>query len=267
MTDEQSNDSNRGYNVELLPHAYAVRIDDEGRPKTVIAPYGGFESPCRVCPARCCHSKVNVSLPYALRFSRVLQVPIFSGLTVVSSDHPEHAFRLDPDPRWPETPWEGRAELALRRNEDGGCHALTDIGGYRRCGVYAARPSFCRTYPARWTSDVAKGGPAKVHCPVPYGITDAHAEELVVEIERSIDEWTLHDRVVAEWNKREGPFTIEAFLRFAVPLVTSETAPAPDAFAEGTPQERLHEAMVRQRIASPGPAAGPRPWAGLPIVE
>ena len=80
--------------------------------------------------------------------------------------------------------WHGRAEIQLKRSEDGACHALVRLGGYERCGVYAARPSLCRLYPMTWTSDVAQGGPEAVLCPIPYGFTEADERNFVREAER-----------------------------------------------------------------------------------
>ena len=42
--------------------------------------------------------------------------------------------------------WLGTCEIQLRRRKDGSCHALVSVGGYERCGVYAARPLACRAY-------------------------------------------------------------------------------------------------------------------------
>ncbi len=258
----------RSYGVRLLPYPMTVRVDAHGQPRTPISPFGAIMDACRVCPARCCRYQVTVSLPDALRFCRTLGVPLFAGLTIVPSDHDAHAFCLDPDPRWRfEGSWPGRAELALKRRADGRCHALVDVGGYPRCGVYAARPSLCRTYPVRWTSAVAEGGPPTIHCPVPYGIRDDEADQLEQDIEAQIDAWELHDDVVAAWNDRDDPKTIEAFISFAIPLTASMLGvQVPEVLAPGTPEEQLREAMNRTRYANqPGPAITTT-FAGLPIV-
>lgn len=255
------------YGIRLQPNPYTVRIDDDGNPRTPIAPYGAVAGACRLCPAKCCRSKVNVSLPDALRLSSTLGVPLFSLLTVVPSES-EHAFRLDADARWATAePWAGRAELALKRLDDGRCRGLIEFDGYFRCGIYAARPSFCRTYPVRWSSNVAHGGPAVLHCPIPYGIDDAEAETLVMEIERQIDDWNTHDEIVAAWNASAGPFTIEAFVEVAVTRAREATGlHAPDALAPGTPDERLAQAM-RSTSSQAWPQVRTQTFAGLPLAD
>ena len=261
----------RKFGVRFVSHPLAVRVDEEGQPRTKLAPYRPRVGACRICPARCCRLLVKVSLVDALRYSQTLGVPFFSGLTVVASEHPQHAFRLDADPRWVEDPgrWPGRAELALRRRADGGCHALVRIGDYERCGVYAARPSPCRTYPVTWKADTAEGGPQAILCPVPYGITDDEANLFEREIEWSIEAWELHDDVVAEWNRGEGPYSLEAFITFVVPRIAPEARiEAPDALAAGTASERLGRALRESGIVKTIPGvsyAPPRMEAGIPV--
>ena len=261
----------QAYSVRLLPHPFTVRVNEEGLPKTPIAPYGAVRGACRLCPALCCRMSVTVSLPDALQYSRTLGVPLFSGLSIKASEHPDHSFRMDADSRWGTEgeSWPGRAELELKRRADGRCHAIVDIDGYQRCGVYTARPSFCRTYPVRWTSDVAEGGPPRVRCPVPYGITDDEAETITGEVERSIEWWELHDDIVRTWNESDGPFTIEAFLAFAVPAAARLSGiDAPDALESGSAADRLatvvHASTGQHR---PPDEMAPRTLAGLPVLR
>lgn len=250
-----------------------MRVDSEGRSKSKIAPYAPRVGACAICPAKCCRLSVKVSVADALHFCQTLGVPFFSGLTVEASAHPQHAFRLDADPRWTAEPeaWPGRAELALRRRSDGGCHALVDVGGYERCGLYAARPSFCRTYPVTWKANDAEGGPPAVVCPVPYGITEAEEAQLTTEIERSIVAWEQHDDLVAEWNGGAGPFTIEAFIGFVVPRAAKvRGADLGCALSVGTADERHAQAVFDSGVvkAIPGTAwAAPKMFAGVPEIS
>ena len=69
-------------------------------------------------------------------------------------------------------------------------------GGTERCGVYGARPSLCRVYPMSWSSDVAKGNPGMILCPVPYAVTVADERQFIADIVRSIEEWGRHDELV-----------------------------------------------------------------------
>lgn len=262
MTDER---------VELRPQPFTPTCDSEGRPTSKIAPYLPVRDPCTLCPARCCRLNVKVSLPDALHFCTTLGVPFFAGLTLVPSEDPEHAFALDPDPRFvgPEDAWPGTAEIQLRRREDGGCASLVKVGEHERCGVYSARPSFCRTYPASWRAETVEGGPATILCPVPYGIDPDAEAELRGQIQRSIRLWRLHDEVVGAWNAAEAPRTPEAFLRFAIPRVAArlEVDPGP-TLAEGTRDQRLYDAMVSSKVVGPARlgvgAPAPRPFADLP---
>src|SRR5262249_24547380 len=145
--------------------------------------------------------------------------------------------------------------------EDGSCHALVSIGGYDRCGVYSARPSLCRLYPFIWESDVAKGNPGMILCPVPYGVTPAEEEKAAKDIARSIEDWGLHHAVVAEWHDRPitpEQRTVEAFLAFAIPR-TAEVLGIwyGETLAPGIPPQRLFDAMVRSGVVRPPRKPGP----------
>lgn len=218
------------------------------------APYQPVLDACSLCPARCCHLNVKVSLPDAIRYSTILDLPFFAGMTVVPSDHATHAARVVRDVRLipEEQGWLGAIELQLRRTSSGACHALTDIGGYLRCSAYAARPSICRLYPYTWTSDVAKGSPGVILCPVPYAITPSAEAEALRAIERSIEDWELHDDVVAEWHAApidDTARTIDAFLAFAIGRAAEKMGVnAQITLAKGTPQERLYGAMVASGV-------------------
>ena len=103
---------------------------------------------------------------------------------------------------------------------------------------------------------------------MPYGITDADADAFVHDIEQSIEEWELHDDVVAAWNDSSGPFTLEAFVEFAIPRTARALGvDVPDGLAAGTAEERLHFAMIEtgQTKRIPGlPIVQPSSTAGLP---
>lgn len=182
-------------------------------------------------------------------------MPFFSGLTLKPSDHKSHSFRVDRDPRLnpEEEGWLGFAEIYLRRKEDGSCHALTNIGGYDRCSVYEARPMICRLYPMSWTSDVAKGSPAMILCPVPYGVTEPAEQRFLRDAEISIDRWRHHEDIVKEWNESEQPVrTVEKFVEFAVPRAAAIAGVSTeDTLSRGTPEQRLFTAMQTSKVIRP----------------
>lgn len=239
--------------VELRLGAFTPLADEAGGPRRRPAPYLPVIDPCPLCPARCCRLSVKVSLPDAVHYCLTLGVPFFAGLTLLPSEDPEHAFILDEDPRLtrPSSPWTGRAEIHLRRHEDGRCHGLMKVGEHDRCGVYGARPAFCRTYPVAWRAETVEGGPKAVLCPVPYGIDPKHEAELVAQIQRSIRYWKLHDRVVAEWNETNLPRGVQDFLRFAIRRVCEELQQDPGpTLAEGLRDQRLFDAMIGAKVVA-----------------
>jgi Fe-S-cluster containining protein len=245
----------RGYDIKLLRSAMTPLAQADGALRTKgAAPYLPVLDACSLCPARCCHLNVKVSLPDAIRYTTILDLPFFAGMTVVPSDHATHAARVVRDVRLiPEDEgWLGAIELQLRRTSSGACHALVDIGGYLRCSAYAARPSICRLYPYTWTSDVARGSPGVIMCPVPYAITPAAEAQAHESITRSIEDWELHDDVVAEWHAEaidDGARTIDAFLSFAIGRTAERMGvKAEIALAKGTPQERLYGAMLASGV-------------------
>lgn len=247
----------RSYNVKLLRSALTPLANDDGTPRARLpAPYLPVLHACDLCPARCCRLNVKVSLPDAIRYCVTLGVPFFAGLVLVPSTHATHAFSVEHDPRSMENvgEWPGRAEIQLRRKPDGSCHALISIGGYERCGVYAARPSLCRLYPMSWTSDVAKGSPGMILCPVPYGVTESEERRFLADIETSIENWELHDDVVEEWHRESAPAdrTVDAFLAFAVPRTAELLGVDPKGVLDsGTAPERLFQEMRRSGIVRP----------------
>jgi Fe-S-cluster containining protein len=262
----------RPFNVKLQSSAYVPKVGPDGQPISKIAPYLPVLGACQLCPSRCCRLNVKVSLPDAIHYCKTLGVPFFAGMTFVPSDHRAHSFEIERDPRVvpAENGWQGRAEIQLRRADDGACHALVRMAGYERCGVYDARPSLCRLYPMTWTSDVAQGGPEAILCPIPYGFTDADEQKLIRDAELSIERWEIHDDVVAAWHQHQPSAgrTLRAFLEFAIPLAAERMGVDPSGvLAEGWPEQRLYDQMVASKVLKPQapilPQPATRPWAGL----
>ena len=262
----------RPFNVKLQSSAYVPKVGPDGKPLSRIAPYLPVLGACQLCPSRCCRLNVKVSLPDAVHYCTTIGVPFFAGLTFVPSDHRTHSFQIERDPRIvpAENGWAGRAEIQLKRQEDGACHALLRLGGYERCGVYDARPSLCRLYPMTWTSEVAQGGPEAVLCPIPYGFTEEDEASFIREAETSIERWEIHDDVVMAWHQHAPSRgrTIRAFLEFAIPLAAERMGVDPSGIlAEGWPEQRLYEQMVASKVIKQQapllPQPTTRPWAGL----
>jgi Fe-S-cluster containining protein len=259
------------FNIKLQMSAYVPKVGDDGKPLSRIAPYLPVVGACQLCPARCCRLNVKVSLPDAIHYCKTLGVPFFTGMTFVPSDHKAHSFLIERDPRVvpAENGWAGRAEIQLRRQEDGACHALLRTGGYERCGVYDARPSLCRLYPMSWTSDVAQGGPEAVLCPIPYGYTDADERKFLRDAEQSIERWEIHDDVVLAWHQQTPEArTLRAFLEFAIPTAAARMGVDPTGvLADGWPEQRLYEQMIACKVIKQQtpilPQPSHRPWAGL----
>lgn len=257
--------------VEILRHAMTPRTDPEGRPLTKILPYLPKKDPCLLCPAKCCKLVVKVSVPDALHYCRTLGVPFFAGLILAPSADPKRGFLLERDPRLirPEDGWPGRVEIQLRRQENGYCHGLIDVGGYERCGVYGARPSFCRTYPVSWTAETVEGGPPAILCPVPYAVTPEAEAKFLADIQAQIDSWALHDRLVAEWNQAEIPSrTVEVLLDFVLPKAAAILGGSLDGvLAIGDVSQRLYDVMIEAKVlpksALSEVVTAPRVYAGL----
>ena len=262
----------RPFNIKLLPSAYVPKVGADGKAVSKIAPYLPVLGACQLCPSRCCRLAVKVSLPDAIHYCKTLGVPFFAGMTFVPGDHRHHSFQVERDPRVVPTEdgWHGRAEIQLRRGDDGACHALARLAGYERCGVYGARPSLCRLYPMTWTADVAQGGPEAVLCPIPYGFDDADEASFIREAERSIEFWEIHDDVVLAWHQHEPEAgrTLRAFLEFAIPRAAERIGVDPSGvLAEGWPEQRLYEQMVASKVIKAQapllPQPTTRPFAGL----
>jgi Fe-S-cluster containining protein len=262
----------RPFNVKLQSSAYVPKVGPDGKPISKIVPYLPVLGACQLCPSRCCRLTVKVSLPDAIHYCTTLGVPFFAGMTLIASDHRAHAFSVERDARIvdEQNGWHGKAEIQLRRQEDGACHALLRLGGYERCGVYDARPSLCRLYPMTWTSDVAQGGPEAILCPIPYGYTDDDERRFIRDAELSIERWEIHDDVVLAWHQHEPPEgrTVRAFLEFAIPRAAERMGIEPaGVLAEGWPEQRLYEQMVEAKVMKSVqpilPQPPTKPWAGL----
>lgn len=247
----------RSYNLKILKNPYAPLANDDGTPRSPgPAPYLPVLGACNLCPARCCRLNVKVSLGDAIHYCTTLGVPFFAGLTLMPSTHATYAFRVERDVRVnPDAEgWLGTVEIQLRRTSDGSCRGLIAVGGYERCGVYSARPSLCRMYPMSWTSDVAKGNPGMLLCPVPYGVTEAEERAFLKVAETSIERWEAHEDVVAEWHASTPPEgrTVEAFLLFAIPRTAELLGMSHEGvLARGAPHQRLQAAMVGSKMLKP----------------
>jgi Fe-S-cluster containining protein len=187
--------------LRVLSGPYTPRVGPDGRSR-LPTPLRPAEDPCRVCPARCCHQKVIVSVPEALRIADTLDVPLASVVDFVPLDGP-HSFPLDADAArasvW--RAFEGTAGIALRRRDDGACWFLVDLDGFKRCSAYALRPGSCRLYPVSFEWGDLRSGPTQLLCPVPFAVTDAVVAGVEAAAAQTIDDWATHDAIVEGWAK------------------------------------------------------------------
>ena len=232
---------------ELVRNAMTPLANEDGSARG-FGPYAPVLRACDVCPARCCRCQVKCSLPDAVHFCTTLGLPFFVPLEIVAAEPGPRTARIDADPRAisPEADWRGAVEIVLRRKE-GACVSLLRVGGYERCGAYAARPMTCRIYPLSWQEGLdVHFGPSKILCAVPYAVTPSAELQLQADIVRYHEYWRLHEEVIAEWEARpdHAPRTLEAFLEFALPRTAEkmgvELGPT---LARGSPDARLYQAM------------------------
>lgn len=247
--------------VRVEMHAMTPRVDARGRLKH----YSRFEPvdrACELCPARCCHLTVHVSLPEVLRLSSVLEVPFHAAFAFVPGEG-VRSFALDAkgDPRagrYAEE-WPGRGVIALRRLESGACQYLVDVGGFWRCGIYELRPATCRLYPVTWETEAARGGPPMVLCPVPYVVTPERERQLRRDVGQTLENWALHEEIVAAWEARppDAPRRPDDFLRFALTAAGERLSIDPTkALETRAAGEILFQTMVDTKVIS-GPKKPP----------
>ena len=232
--------STNGEKVVLVDGSWTPLVDDNGHSRShslessngqTLTPVGQTLTPvidqCDVCPAKCCYQKVTLSLPDAIEFCQTLGIPFLSALRFSPDpDGQSSSFLLDHDSRLnPECQpdeWPGKADITLPRLDNDGCYFLVDIGGYKRCGVYAARPSTCRTYPMSYeTRDetTVVASKARVSCPAPLAVDATMEEEFKDAVISARRKWLIHQQVIEEWEafEPEDGRTAENFLLFAIP--------------------------------------------------
>ena len=258
--------------LRVVGRPYVPLTDAEGRSTSRLQPYPPMLHPCRLCPSRCCYLPVKVAFADVIHYCETLEVPFFAGFTFEHGGHPRRQIRLDRDDRFtdPEDGWVGFGELRLRRNADGGCASLKEVGGYWRCGVYDARPRTCRLYPVTYRTDGGVGGPNAVLCPAPYAVTPEMAQQAEEDIKIAERNWQIHELVAEEWNKAHVPDrSLERALEFILTRTAEhlERSLPPVILALGTPEERLNDELVARRMtrAAKG-STDTRAFAGLPNV-
>lgn len=203
--------------IRLIHSGFAPLTDDAGRSR-LPTPYTPMIDPCRVCPGRCCHAQVTVPVPDAVTIAATLGLPVLHVVAPTPTTD-ARAFAVDDDPRITVrmTPFAGRVELTLRRQETGRCAFLADVGGFLRCSIYGVRPGACRTYPVAWATPDERGQPLTILCPIPYAIPPAAAAQLKAEVDVMLDAWALHDAITARWAAADVPDrSLDRFLAFAI---------------------------------------------------
>ncbi len=203
-------------------HAMTPKVDAQGKLKH-YSRFTPVDRACELCPARCCHLTVHVSLPEVLRFCSVLEVPFHAAFWFVPGEGPR-SFELDAKNdrragRYREE-WPGRGSIALRRLESGACQYLVDVGGFLRCGAYELRPATCKLYPLSWETETARGGPPVVLCPIPYMVTPERERRFKRDVAKALEDWAIHEEILALWHARDSEASRrpDDFLRFVLPL-------------------------------------------------
>ncbi|MBI2376138.1 MAG: YkgJ family cysteine cluster protein [Deltaproteobacteria bacterium] len=247
--------------LTILPNAMTPLVDDDGHARTPT-PHRPVLNACSICRGFCCfRHEVHLSVADALRFSRVLSLPFFAALRFVASAHDEVSFELDVDPRRDdERPWTGRVEIALSRTAEGRCVMFHETAGYGRCGAYDARPSLCRLYPLSWTSDLARGGPLTILCPVPYGVSTEVEEKFYADAAVAIESFELQKELVREWSlaSEPGRRTARALLEHVAPLAATKLGLEPKVVEIFLDRRDADQQILAAQLASLRRAERPR---------
>jgi Fe-S-cluster containining protein len=151
-------------------------------------------TPCDECEARCCHMRVVVSLPYALRRSRLLDVDLLQS----------HV-------------------LSFRRDA-GRCPHL--IGA--RCDIYADRPANCRLFP--FVVDDGHGvlaGGTQQHCPVQWLQDEELRASVAADTTRYREDRALELAIVRFWNRGRRTRTLPRLLAWLDEHVAEQLGLAP----------------------------------------
>lgn len=205
---------------KIQMHAMTPQVDAKGKLKH-YSRFTPVDRACELCPARCCHLTVHVSLPEVLRLCSVLEVPFHAACGFVPGEG-ARSFAIDAkgDPRAGRhrEEWPGRGVIAFRRLETGACQYLVDIGGFWRCGIYELRPGTCRLYPLSWETEEVRGGPPVVLCPIPYVVTPERERRMKRDVSQALEDWAVHEEIVAAWEARplDAPRRPDDFLQFAL---------------------------------------------------
>jgi Fe-S-cluster containining protein len=236
--------------LHIVDNVMTPRADEDGTPRSV-GPYLPVVRACDLCPARCCRCQVKVSLPDALHFCTTMGLPLFTPHELIVAQPGPRSFRVEIDPRAlaPNADWQEHIEIVLRR-VDGVCASLLRVGGYERCGAYAARPMTCRIYPLSWEEGDRSFGPTSVLCAVPYAVTPSVAAQLEQDVVRYHRFWAIHEEIAKEWHARpsRSDFGLDAFLSFVIPRTADRLGVDPGpTLAEGNPDARLYQAMVASK--------------------
>jgi Fe-S-cluster containining protein len=218
--------------VVFEPNPMTPRLDANGEPSTP-ALYRPSAAPCPSCPARCCSSRVEVSLPDVARLCHRLAVP-FSA-----------AFELVADGMRPFPLAEGPRAAVLRRDPDGYCQYLLRAGGELRCGVHPLRPATCRLYPFTFRVGDQRLGPRHIRCPVPFGLGPKDEAALRRQARSAAEDWARHVAWIDAWAAEPGPRDLASVLAYVVPRALQADG-VPEAEAAASPALGRDPPGVRQ---------------------
>ena len=160
------------------------------RAQLVVLP----DAPCDGCHGRCCvEHRVPIDGFDLVRLWRAVGGAWRDLVALERRRHPlSFGFRLDAGPEH----W----SLSLRRRDDGACAFLVGHAGAWRCGVHAARPGACRSYPGALDDDGAPFVRAHAICPPERALAWAARLERDAAIYDDLAERELWGRALARWD-------------------------------------------------------------------
>ncbi len=228
--------------ARFRPTTMTPKLDRDGA-AVGASLYPPSSNPCPNCPAKCCTSRIETSLPDVVRFCTTLSLPFHQAFELATGG--QKPFELD----------DGHWILVLRREADGYCRFLGRWGDDLRCGVYPVRPTTCRLYPFAFEHGGVRHAPGVVHCPVPFGMGAEAEARMAAEAARGVAEWAAHDAICAAWKKKKKIKirSFGAFLAYAIPKaakaigVDGDAAKAVMLDGRGC-AERNFDMMVEHRV-------------------
>lgn len=173
--------------------------------------------PCMACQGLCCQQSVAINVVDLARLVVLLGVVPKDVVELAAAQNPYLAPVL----------LEGRStpvELRLKTTEQEYCSLLVDIGGQKRCGVYAIRPGGCRVFPFEFAVGAWKHRLGSGDCDL-CGQSWSGGKQQIMQWQQDIGVWLRENaaasRIVQKWNSKNTggeqafyPFVIKKAARY-----------------------------------------------------